>query len=191
MLDACNQKACEHHEDAQYEESDLPITESEKRGLHLRWNLSGNDEAYSNTKKRSYIEKAEHSPPLVNRKRIRQERLRNGKYSTIGETDTGEASENSGVRGRKADSDAETAANEAFSNDNTLLFAMRDEAPKWAKQELRARESKTHQSQLGRRKCKDRLKTREKGWKRGENGPAQRIGEEKAPAPQCEIIGNM
>ena len=98
----------------------------------MRWNLSGNDEAYSDTKKRSYIEKAEHSPPLVNRKRIRQERLCNGKYSTIGETDTGEACENSGVRGRKADSDAETAANEAFSNDNTLLFAMRDEAPKWA-----------------------------------------------------------
>ena len=117
----------------------------------------------------------------MRRKRIGQERLRDGKYSSVSEPYTSEATDSSLVRGRKARADAKASADKALNDDDALRFAVRDITPKWAEQKLRASKHKAHQSELSGRKCELRLKTWKEGRERGEYGPAQRIGKEKAP----------
>ncbi len=76
-------------------------------------------------------------------KRLGQERLRDRKYAPVSEPDASEATENSGIRRRKANADAKAPADKALDDDDALLLAVRDIAPKWAKQELRACKNKT------------------------------------------------
>ncbi len=69
-------------------------------------------------------------------KRFGQERLCDWKYPPVSEPYAGEAGKSSGIGRRKAGTNAKAAAEKALEDNDALLFAVRDVAPKWAKQEL-------------------------------------------------------